>query len=138
MSESPLGQLLRAIDQLDLEAAMALAAPEARLLTVDGRRAEGRAATRELLGEFLAALRSSTHQLTAEWHVENVWIAEMQASYELEDRALLGPFRRAFILRDGPAGFVDLHAYGAHERPLTDRPSGEREMRLGGHWIPPL
>jgi SnoaL-like domain len=138
MSESRIDQLLGAIDRLDVDAMMALAAPDIRLLTVDGRRAEGTAAARELLAEFLGMLRSSTHQVTAEWHPDDVLIAEVQASYELHDRTLIGALPRAFIVRDGPDGFVELHVYGAHEQPLAERSTGEHEMRLGGYWIPPL
>jgi SnoaL-like domain len=138
VTESPIDQLLGAIDELDVEAAMALSAPDCRLLTADGRRAEGTEAVRELLTDFLAAMRSTTHRITAQWHQQNVWIAEVEATYELEDLLKIGALPRAFVLREGPDGFVDLHVYGAHERPLTEHRSDEEEMRLGGRWIPPL
>ncbi len=64
---------------------MALMAPDVRMLVADGRRAEGTEAVRHLLGEFLGQLRSTTHQITAQWHEDDVWIAEVDASYELSD-----------------------------------------------------
>jgi SnoaL-like domain len=137
VSESPLDRLLRAIDQLDADAAVALMAPDVRLLAVDGRQLQGTAAAAELLSGFFAALRSATHRITAQWQQDGVWIAEMEASYELQDRTRIGKLPRAFIVRDGPAGLSELHIYGAHERPLAEH-RGEHEMRLGGHWIPPL
>jgi ketosteroid isomerase-like protein len=136
--ESPLNRLLGALDALDAPAAMALMAPDCRLLTVDGRRAEGTEAVRELLTEFLEALRSTTHQITAAWHQENVWIAEVEATYELKDSLKTAALPRAFVLRDGQDGVADLHVYGAHERPLADHRTGEEGMRIGGRWIPPL
>jgi hypothetical protein len=138
VSESPIEQLLGAIDMRDVEAAMALAAPDCRLLTVDGRRAEGKAGVREILTDFVATVRSTTHRITAQWHQDNVWIAEVEASYELANRSKISARPRAFVLRAGPDGFVELHTYGAHERPLSDQRTGEEGMRIGGRWIPPL
>lgn len=137
MPDQPIEQLLRAIDALDLDAVIALAAPEVRLLTVDGRRAAGTAGMREVLTDFLAALRSSSHRITAKWHEDDVWIAEVDATYELRDMTRIGVLPRAFIVRAGPDGLSDLRVYGAHERPLREL-SAPHEMRLGGHWIPPL
>jgi hypothetical protein len=138
VNKSPIEQLLEALDGLDLERTMALSAPDVRLLVIDGRDAEGAAAVRELITTFFAALRASTHRITAEWHQENVWIAEVEANYELKDRTRLGSLPRVFVLRDGPDGFTDLRVYGAHERALPEHGSGEREMVLGGHRMPPL
>lgn len=138
MNESPIDQLLDAIDKLDVEAVMALVAPDGRLLTADGRRAAGREAVRELLTEFLSGLRTATHRITAQWHQDNVWIAEVQASYELIDRLRLTDLPRAFVLHDGADGFAELHVYGAHERPLADHRTGEEGMWVGERWIPPL
>jgi SnoaL-like domain len=137
LSESPIDQLLAAIDLLDVEAAIALMAPDCQILTADGRRAEGAAAVRELLADSLAPLRQSTHRISAQWHQDDVWIAEVEATYELKDRLRMS-LPRALILRDGPDGFVDLRVYGAHERPLTDHRTGEEGMRIGGRWLPPL
>ncbi len=137
MSASPIDRLLGAIDELDAEAAIALMAPDCQLLAVDGRRAKGTTAVRELLSDFLAPLLQATHRISAQWHQDDVWIAEVDATYELKDRLRIS-LPRAFVLRDGPDGVVGLHAYGAHERPLTDHRTGEEEMRIGGQWIPPL
>jgi SnoaL-like protein len=136
--DQPIEQLLRAIDALDVEGVIALAAPDVRLLTVDGRRAVGTTGMRELLTDFVAALRSSTHRITAQWHEDDVWIAEVDATYELKDLTRLGVLPRAFIVRAGLQGLSDVRVYGAHERPLGELSSREHEMRLGGHWIPPL
>jgi hypothetical protein len=138
VEESPIDQLLAAIDTLDAEAVAALMASECCLLTADGRRAEGREAVRLLLADFMAKLRSATHQVTAQWHQDNVWIAEVDATYELRDWLQIPALPRAFILRDGPDGFVDLRIYGAHERPITDHRTGEEGTRVGDRWIPPL
>lgn len=137
MTDSPIDHLLGAIDKLDVEAAIALMTAECRLLVVDGQHAEGIEAIRELLTSFVAKLRSLTHQVTAQWHQDDVWIAEVEATYELKDRLKL-QLRRAFVLRDGPDGFVDLHVYGTHERPFPDHDPGDQGIRLGGRWIPPL
>jgi hypothetical protein len=138
VSESPIAQLLGAIDSLDVEAAMGLMAPDCRLLTVDGRRAEGTDGASELLTDFLAAVRSTAHRITAQWHQDNVWIAEVEADYELKDWLRITALPRAFVVRDGPDGVADVRVYGAHEQPLADHATGEEGMRIGGHWIPPL
>lgn len=138
MPKSPIDQLLGAMDRLDIDAIMALVTPDVRLLTVDGRRAEGAQAVRELLEEFLGSLRSTTHRITAQWHVDNVWIAEVDASYELQDRLEIAALPRAFVVRVDPNGIADVRGYGAHERPLTEHRTGEEGLELGGRWIPPL
>ena len=138
MSESPIEQLLGAIDKRDVEGAMALMAPNCRLLAVDGRRAEGEAGVRALLTDFVATVRSTTHRITAQWHQDDVWIAELEASYELTDRSKISALPRACVLREGPDGVGELHFYGAHERQLSDHRTGEEGMRIGGRWIPPL
>ena len=139
MNESPIERLLAAIDRLDVEAVTALLAPEPRLLAVDGRRAEGTEEVRELVTAFLAALRSTTHEITAQWHVDNVWIAEVDASYELRDFLRMDALPRAVVLREGPAGIADLRFYGAHEHPLSEHRTAEEWGRLvRGRWIPPL
>jgi SnoaL-like domain len=138
VSESPIDQFLAAIDKLDVEAAMSLAAPDCELLAVDGRRAKGTAAVRELLTDFLATLRLTTYRVTAQWHEDNVWIAEVEATYELNDGLRISALPRAFVLRGGPGGFLALHVYGAHEQPLSDHHTSEEGMRIGGRWIPPL
>jgi hypothetical protein len=138
VTESPLEQLMQAMDTRDVDAMMGLMAPEARLMTVDGRHAEGTDAVRELLNEFFGELRSTSHRITAQWHEDDVWIAEVDASYELKDWLQLNALPRAFIVRTGPGGITDVRAYGAHERPLTDHRTGEEGMWIGSRWIPPL
>jgi hypothetical protein len=138
VSESPIEQVLDAIDRLDLEDTMALMAPDARVLVVDGRRAEGTEAVRQLFSDFLGQLRSTTHRITAQWHQEDVWIAETDTNYELRDWLQLNALPRAFIVRAGPDGVSELRAYGGHERQLSDHPTGEEGMWVGGRWVPPL
>jgi len=139
VSESPIAQLLAAIDRLDVDAAIALFGPEARLLAVDGRRAAGTEAVREFLSGFLSMLRSTTHRITAQWHLDDIWIAEVEASYELQDWLRLNALPRAIFLREGPAGIAELRLYGAQEHPLTDHPTGEEwGTWVRGRWIPPL
>jgi SnoaL-like domain len=138
VTESPIEQFLGAVDNLDVEGVMALVAPDVSILVADGRSANGKEAVRELVAEFLGALRSTSHRITAQWHQDNVWIAEVDASYELQDRWEMNALPRMFVLRMGPDGIADLRAYGAHERPLTEHRTGEEGIRVGGSWIPPL
>ncbi len=138
VSESPVERLLDAIDRLDLEDMIALMAPDARVLVADGRHAEGTEAVRQLFGDFLGQLRSTTHRITAQWHQDDVWIAETDTSYELRDWLELTALPRVFIVRSGPEGVSELRAYGAHEQQLSDRPTGEEGMWVGGRWVPPL
>lgn len=138
MSQSPIEQFLDALDRLELEDTMALIAPDARVLVADGRRAEGTDAIRQLLGAFLGQLRSTTHRITAQWHQDDVWIAEVDASYELRDLLQLNALPRAFIVRSGPDGISELRAYGAHEHRLSEHRTGDEGMRVGGRWLPPL
>jgi hypothetical protein len=138
MSESPIAQLLAAFDTLDVEAVAALFASDARILTADGRRGEGLDGVRALIADVSASLSSTAHRITAEWHQGNVWIAEVEADYDVRDWLELKALPRAFVLRDGREGIVELHVYGAHEHPLTEYPTGEQGMRVGGQWMPPL
>jgi hypothetical protein len=138
MSQSPLERFLSAVDGLDVDGAVSLFAPECRLLAVDGRRVDGLDAVRELVLELLSALRSTHHRITARWHEGSVWIAEVDATYELKDLTRTGVIPRVFVLRDGPHGIVDLRVYGAHERPLTELLPHEQGLRIGGRWLPPL
>jgi SnoaL-like domain len=138
LNGSPIEQLLKAIDELDVDAAMALAAPDIRFLMADGRHGEGTTAVRDLISEFVSDLRSTTHRITAQWHQDNVWIAELEASYELRDYLQLKALPRAVVVRVGPDGIADLRVYGAHERPLMEHRTGEEGMWVGGRWVPPL
>ena len=133
MSQSPIERFLDAVDRLDVDAAMALMAPDARVLVADGRRAEGTEAVRQLLGDFLGQLRSTTHRITAQWHQEDVWIAEVDASYELRDWLQLNGLPRAFVVRASPDGVSELRTYGAHEHRLSQRPTVRRERGSEGN-----
>ena len=135
---SLVARLLAAFDRLDVEAVMALLAPQPRVLTADGRRAEGAQAVRELLENIVMALRSSSHEIDAQWHWDNVWVAEVHASYELRDWLRLPGLPRAVVLRESAAGVTDVHIYGAREHPITEHRTGEEGMLIGGRWIPPL
>lgn len=138
MSESPIEALLEAIDRFDVDAAMAMIAADGRVLAADGRRAQGDGAVRAMFTNYFSALRSTTHRIADQWHQDNVWIAEVDTSYELNDRTRMGPFSRVFVLREGPDGLADVRVYGAHEHPLTDHRAGEEGKWIGGQWMPPL
>ena len=138
MNDSPIEHLLKAIDELNVDGAMALMAPDVRFLAVDGRRGEGKEALRELITYFISTLRSTSHRITAQWHQDDVWIAEGEGTYELRDYLQLNALPRAFVVRVGPGGIADFRAYGAHEHPLTEHRTGEEGMWVGGRWVPPL
>jgi hypothetical protein len=138
MTNSPLVALVAALGQRDLDAALGLCSPACRLATADGRRAEGRAGVRSLLASFLAEVRSATYAVTAQWHQDNVWFAEVLATYEMQDWLRLESLPRAFVVRTDGAGICDVRVYGAHERRLTDHRSGEESYRLGGQLLLPL
>jgi len=139
VSDSPIEQLLTAVDRLDVDAIMSLLAPDARLLSTDGRRAEGTEAVRELLSGFVSVVRSTTHRITEHWHVDDVWIAEVDASYELQDWLQMNALPRVIILREGPAGIAELRFYGAHELQLSEHSTGEQwGTWIRGRWVPPL
>lgn len=138
MDESPISELLIAVDKLDLEAAAAQFAPDAHLMTADGRRAAGADEARELLADFLRTLRATSHRISAQWHEGDTWIAEVDATYELDDWMQTSPLPRAFVLRQAADGIADLRIYGAHERPLTDHPEAGLGTWVRGHWVPPL
>jgi hypothetical protein len=138
VTESPVEKLLSAFDSADLDAVIALFSSEARVLITDGQRAEGRAAVRALIAGLLATLRATSHQITAQWHQDNVWIAEVEANYELQDRLELKGVPRAFVLYEGTDGIADLRVYGAREHPLAEHRTGEEGMWVRERWIPPL
>jgi hypothetical protein len=137
VSSSPIEQLLASFDSLDVEAALALFAPDGRLLTVDGRRAVGTDQIKQLIESFLSQLRSTTHRITSLWQEADVWIAECQGSYELKDDLLIRDLPRAVIARVGPDGLRDVRVYGAHERELSEHHI-DTGMWVGGRWVPPL
>ncbi|MBV9311314.1 MAG: nuclear transport factor 2 family protein [Solirubrobacterales bacterium] len=138
MSQSPIEQLLAALEGRDVDAVVALFEPDAGFLAVDGGRGKGTDAIRAMVAAYLAALRSSDYRVTAQWHQDNVWIAEVDASYELQDWLELSSVPRAFVVREGQRGISDLHVYGAHEQRLSDHRTGEEGMWVGERWVPPL
>jgi len=135
---SPIEQLLEALDKLDVDATVAQFASGGRLLSVDGRRAEGQEAIGEFLGELFAQVRSMSHRIIAAWNPAEVWIAEVEASYEFQDRLRMDAVPRALVLHRGADGITELNVYGANEREFADRNTGSGGMRIGGRWMPPL
>jgi hypothetical protein len=138
MSDSPIEALLNAFDKLDVDAVLANCAPDIRLRAADGRSAAGVEAARELITSLISDLRSTSHRIVAQWHVDDVWIAEVESSYELRDWLRLNGLPRAYVIHTGPDGIREVHAYGAHERPLGEHRTGDEGTWLGGRWIPPL
>jgi hypothetical protein len=129
---------LQLIDRLDLPEITAAFAPTGRVLTVDGRRAEGTVEIEKLLGEFVSALRSASHRIIAQWQQDDVWIAEIEADYELRDWLELKAVPRAMFLREGADGVTELHVYGAHEHPISEHRTGGEGMWIGERFVPPL
>jgi hypothetical protein len=138
VAESPIDQLLGALDQFDLDAVTAQFAADINVLLADGRRAQGLDNARPLMTSFAASLHSMHHDVLAQWQAGEMWFAEVAATYELKDRLEL-KIPRAVVLERGPTGgIVVLHVYGAHEHLLTDHRTGEEGMWIGGRWVPPL
>jgi hypothetical protein len=138
VSGSPITSWFEAVGRFDLEAALSAFAPNGRLLSPDGRRAEGPDAIRSRLAEFASELRAVSYTVTAQWHVDDTWIAELDATYELRDYAQIGPVPRAVVARVSAEGIADLRVYGAHERTLADHRTGEEGIWVGKRWVPPL
>jgi len=92
----------------------------------------------ERLGDFLAQLRSTSHRIAGHWHEHDVWIAEVEAEYVLQDWLRLDGVPRAFVVRAHAAGVAMVHVYGAHEARLSEHGSEERGFVFGGNWVPPL
>jgi hypothetical protein len=138
VEESALRRLLVAVDKLDLDAVIELCSPDCSIATVDGRNGEGRDQVRQLLADFFSVLRSTAHAVTAEWHQDNVWIAEVLADYELQDWLRIEAMPRAFVIRTGPGGIRDIRVYGAREHPLTEHEPGDQPFRMGGRLVLPL
>ena len=94
--------VLRALDALDLEAAVGLFAPDGSLTTLFGETEQGHDRIRAAFGAFLQGLRANHHEVTSEWNPEDgVWIAEMSATYELSDFSRRGPYQRGQRHRGG-------------------------------------
>jgi ketosteroid isomerase-like protein len=138
VSASPIERLLAAFDKLDAERAVAGMAEDCSLLAVDGRRADGRDGVRDLFAAVIAQLHSTSHRLTDQWHVGDVWIAEVEANYVLVDRLELHDVPRVFILHERDGATTDVRIYGAHERKLSEHGSGDGSLHVAGRWMPPL
>jgi hypothetical protein len=139
MSDSPIAAVLAAIDSLDLEGTLELFAPSGNFMTAFGAEANGTEELREELSGFFAGLRGCAHTVETEWHPEpTVWIAEVNATYELEDFSQRGPYKRVLVLRQGEDGIVSLRIYGAHELPLNSSAETYQEVRGPHGWLPTL
>ena len=138
MSATPIERLLAALDALDLEAVLVLLAPDCALLLSDGRRAQGTDAIRAELADLLEHLHSMAHRLTNQWHVDDVWIAELEADYERSDRSQILRLPRALIARADEAGIAELRIYGAHEHVIYEEELDPGGLRIGGRYMPSL
>ena len=139
MADTPIQQMLRAVDALDLDAVVALFTADASLTTAFGDAVEGRDRVRDVLGEFLRELRATHHEITTEWHpADEVWIAEMSATYELSDYGRRGPYQRAIFLRVVDGSIAAMRIYGAHELRLGEAGRPYAEVRAPGGWLPTL
>jgi hypothetical protein len=139
MSDSPIPPFLRAVDALDLEAAMSLFDPAAVLAMPFGEEAVGEQQLRGVLDNFLAELRGTQHDLTSEWNPEpGVWIAEFSATYELKDFSRRGPYKRAVFVRTRADKIEHMTFYGAHEVPLSDEGRPYTNVRGPHGWLPTL
>jgi len=138
VSGSPISAIVDALDALDIDALVSQLAPDASLLRTDGRSADGVDEVRTALVEFVSELYGTTHTVSDEWHPEDgVWIAEMEAIYEMKNGVRHGPYKRAVVVRTDARGITQLRFYGSHELPLTaEHPY--REVRAGTHWLPTL
>ena len=142
-ADSPLEEFLRAFDRLDADACAALFAVDGRLRYVDGRVEEGAQAVNECLTTYFADLRSTEHVVRDQWHFEEVWLAEVEASYVLADHSILGPVSKVFVIRMSQEGIADLRVYAAgepgfHEASLRHERERHRGILVGGRRLPPL
>jgi len=137
-SGTPIERLLAALDALDLEAVLALLAPDCALLLADGDRAQGTDAVRAELSDLFEHLHSMTHRLTNQWHVDDVWIAEVEADYDMHDRSRVLRLPRALVARADHAGIAELRIYGAHEHAIYDHEQSDGSVVIGGRYMPSM
>ena len=138
MEASPLTRWLEAMEALDADAATSVLAPDVSLLMADGSRVHDHAGAVHLIQGFIGQLHSVSYEVLAQWHVDDTWIVEALATYELTDHYRTAALPRAVFARVGPDGISELRLYGAHEHALSDHRSGEEGMWVGGRWVPPL
>ena len=139
MSQSPISAALDTVDALDVDGFAAMFVADGRLLMTDGTVAAGVEQVRAAMSDFVADLSATTHEITAEWHPEDgVWIAELQATYELREHGQRGPYPRAIVLRGGPDAIAELKVYGLHELPLTEPARPYHEVLASGRWLATL
>jgi hypothetical protein len=143
VTRSPLERFLCTFDRLDADACAAMFSPDGRLRFVDGRVERGTMTVRDCLRGYFAELRSTEHVMRGHWHVDQVWIGEVEASYVLADHSKLGPVSKVFVMRMRDKDIEDLRVYAAgapsfHE--AVDRHERERLRGdlVGGRWIAPL
>lgn len=138
MADSPISAVLRAMEALDVDACISLFERDGRLLSTDGDVAEGLDAVRAVLRKLFGDLRAATYRVTAQWHPEeDVWIAEVDATYDLKEHGLRGPYPRAIVLRGGRE-IAELRVYGRHELPLTESAVPYQEVLAGNRWLATL
>jgi ketosteroid isomerase-like protein len=138
VADSPISAVLDGFRALDVDATVKLFAPDGRLMTTTGEFAEGTDEVRTALAGFMAPLRATTYEVSTTWHPEDdVWIAELDAHYELKDGERHGPYPRAIVARSDEHGITDLRIYGSHELPLTAH-LPYREVSTGHGWLPTL
>ena len=70
--------------------------------------------------------------------VDGLTFAEVLADYELQDWLQIKALPRAFVLRTSSDGIYDVRVYGAHEQPLSGRPTDDEAYRVGGRLVLPL
>jgi ketosteroid isomerase-like protein len=139
MPDSPLAAVLEAIDALDVDAFVSLFAPDGNLLTTNGTVGHGTEHVRAVIGDFIGELYGTTHTVTAQWHPEDgVWIAEVDATYDVKQHGRLGPYPRAVVLHQGPGGITELRFYGMHELPLATSTRPYQDVVVDGHWLATL
>jgi hypothetical protein len=139
MAQSPISAVLDALHALDVEAFTSLFGAGGRLLLTDGTVAEGSDQVRAAISRFIADLTATVYEITSEWRPDDgVWIAELQATYELKEHGRRGPYPRAIVIRGGPDGIDELRIYGRHELPLTESPIRYQEVSAGGRWLATL
>jgi hypothetical protein len=140
---SPLRRFLGTFDRLDADACAAQFTHDGLLRYLDGHVEQGRTAVRECLRNYFADLRSTEHIVREHWHLDRVWIGEVEARYVLVDHSILGPISKVFVMRMAGDAIQDLRVYAAgepsfHEAAIRHESERSRGFLIGGRWTPPL